>query len=71
MKSIDIYTEGEIVLIQAKVDKVHIEKDRETYELCDMAGDRFKHRFTKRDIYPLPTTEEKAEEDEELEDEVF
>lgn len=57
MRTIEIWTEGEVVLIKAKVEKVHIEKDRETYELTDMSGEKFKHRFTKKDIYCVPADE--------------
>ena len=69
MKNITIYEAGEEVLIKAKIMKVLVERERIQYELIDQEGNVFKHRFSDKDIYPLPVAakpeEEKAEETEE------
>lgn len=53
-KVLEVYTEGETVLIKAIVTKVHIDKDRVTYSLKDGTNNvPYQNRFAERDILPF------------------
>lgn len=53
-KVLEVYTEGETVLIKAIVTKVHIDKDRVTYSLKDGTNNvPYQNRFSERDILPF------------------
>ena len=63
-KVFEVFSEGETVLIKATVAKVHIDKDKISYELSVP----IQKRFTERDILPFVNqdeeeTEEKGEEE--------
>jgi hypothetical protein len=70
-KVLEVYTEGETVLIKAIVTKVHIDKDRVTYSLKDGTNNvPYQNRFAERDILPFlhegsteETEEKESEED--------
>lgn len=59
-KVYEVYSEGETVLIKAKVAKVHIDKDKVTYELSVP----IQKRFTERDVLPYTGAEDEEETEE-------
>lgn len=71
-KVLEVYTEGETVLIKAIVTKVHIDKDRVTYSLKDGTNNvPYQNRFAERDILPfLHEGTESTEDPEEAEGEL-
>ena len=56
-KVYEVYSEGETVLIKATVAKVHIDKDKVSYELSVP----IQKRFTERDVLPFNGFEEETE----------
>ena len=59
-KVYEVYSEGETVLIKATVAKVHIDKDKVTYELSIP----IQKRFMERDVMPYTGTEDEEGENE-------
>ena len=54
MKTLNIYEEGEEVLVRAKVSKISIEKDKVSYQLMDATGNLYPHKFTDKELIPAP-----------------
>ena len=59
-RKVEVYNEGETVMIKAKIARVHFEKERVSYELNDFnTGQRYLNRFSDKDI--MTFKEEKDE----------
>lgn len=63
MKTVNVYEEGETVLIKAKIARVIFDKDKITYELKEYGNDhRYSTRFTEKEITPYKGGEEEEDE---------
>ena len=63
MKTVNVYEEGETVLIKAKIARVIFDKDKITYELKEYGNDhRYSTRFTEKEITPYKGEEEEEDE---------
>ena len=63
MKTVNVYEEGETVLIKAKIARVIFDKDKITYELKEYGNDhRYSTRFTEKEITPYKDEEEEEDE---------
>ena len=50
MKSIEVYEEGETVMIRARISKVIFDKDKILYEVEDLGGKKYLNKFLAKDI---------------------
>lgn len=58
MKMIEVYEQGEEVLIRAKVSRVIFDKNRISYELTDyVTGKKYDYHFSDKDLRPAEECE--------------